>query len=64
MDDQPTLDNTVSYPKHTRWTACTPERSGKMPAYVNHVRLAKDRRHRDNWLQAYLVSAYPITIGN
>jgi len=54
----------ADYPKHTRWTACTPERSGKMPKYVNHVRLAKDKQHRENWLTAYLVSAYPTTIEN
>lgn len=64
MGDQPTLDHVVAYPRHTRWTARTPERNGGLPKYVRHARLAKDKRHRENWLQAYLVSAYPITISN
>jgi hypothetical protein len=64
MDDQPTLDYITPYPRHTRWTACTPERDGTLPKYVKHTRLACDQQHRENWLMAYLSAAYPNTIRN
>lgn len=59
MPERPTLDHIVPYPRHTRWTACTPERRGTMPKHVNHLRLAKDEDHRGNWLVSYRLSAGP-----